>query len=86
MFLRDIRSCIFQCIYTNKIGLARKILDCGFDINSLDYYNRTPIMVAHMLHRDDFIQLFLDYNADTTICDHRGNGVKYYIELLRPHK
>jgi len=83
MFLRDLKTCLFQTIYMNDIKMASSILSCGFDIESRDKYHRTPLMVAYMLQRPDFINLFLCNGADIFSVDSRNNGMEYYINLIK---
>jgi len=82
MFLRDIRTSLFQSIYIGEIEMTKTILRCGFDIESRDQYNRTPLMIAHMLQRKEFIYLFLLYGADIYALDSNNNGIFYYSKLI----
>jgi len=82
MFLRDIKTSLFQSIYTGDIEMAKAILRCGFDIESRDQYDRTPLMISHMLQRKEFIYLFLLYGADIYASDYNNNGIFYYSKLL----
>ena len=82
MYFSEIKTYLFQTIYVGKIDLAKALLGCGFDINSRDRYTRTLLMVSCMLHREEFIRLFIERGANIYLKDSNGRGIDHYCKLL----
>lgn len=82
MFFSDIKTCLFQTIYMDDLKMAISILNCGFNIEARDQYDRTPLMVSMMLQNSEFILLFLSRGANENAIDYRNNGMDYYKNIL----
>lgn len=75
---------IFLSILFQKIDMCKYLLDNYKNnyINSQDNYGRTPLIFSIQMFQKDFVELLLNYGADTTIEDKYGKTALFYTEEL----
>lgn len=87
----QVESALILSVWNNKTGDIRGLLGKGADINTVNHFGQTPLMIASMLGNREIVQLMLDYDADLNFYDNKGltalmlasrNGQSDIVELL----
>jgi ankyrin repeat protein len=72
------QTILHRLVEKNKIGLIKKILDDGFDVNSLNILGETALHIAAKLGNKEIFELLLERGADPLIKDNSGNNSYHY--------
>jgi outer membrane protein assembly factor BamB len=79
---------LIEAAFMSDIGTVRKSLDAGADVNALDAYGKTALMLAAesvaMYNKTDIIKLLLDRGADPFVRDPSGLTALEHLLLLNP--
>ncbi len=91
MALKKIKTKWFRACKEGDLALAIKCIDHGFDINSVNEYGRTGLMVASSYSKADCVALLIAHQADidaqadngwTALMCASGNGSVDCVRLL----
>lgn len=75
-----------QLIKVGRRDLIRRLLDTGYDINSLDFFRRTPLHSAISSGAQDLLMDFVEAGADVNIRDGDGaTPLRLAVQLYRHH-
>ncbi|XP_051818451.1 putative ankyrin repeat domain-containing protein 19 [Antechinus flavipes] len=69
---------LFFAIRAKKFDIAEFLLKNGANVNALDGYKRTTLMVAVSMQFTEMVSLLLEYNVDHTIKDELGRSAEKY--------
>ena len=64
-------------------GIIRVLLEEGADINSPDYWERTPLHIALEENNPDAADILLEFNPDLTLKDKDGKTPADYLGKIR---
>ena len=75
-----------ELIKVGRRDLIRGLLDADYDINSLDFFRRTPLHNAISSGMQDLLIEFVEAGADVSIRDRDGaTPLRLAVQLGRPH-
>jgi len=73
-------SALFVAISKGYNDIAKVLIEHGSDINELDTYGRTLLMIAVINNHKDTTKLLLDYKPDLSLKNQAENALQYASE------
>src|SRR6185312_2284740 len=75
-----------SAILDNDADEVRRLLDqTKVDVNETDNDGHTALHIAALLNSEKFVELLLEYDADTEACDGKGLTPAYIAAQFKAH-
>jgi ankyrin repeat protein len=66
---------ILELIENNRIAELKKIIVSGYDVNTEEVFNYTPLMYAIDKEKYEVVELLIQNNADLNLCTNAGSPI-----------
>ena len=86
-----VESALILAVWNNKALEIEQLLQLGVDVNTVNHFGQTPLMIAAMLGNEKIVDLMLKNEASIDVVDNKGltalmlaarNGQQQVVEFL----